>query len=180
MPISMLIWLIEDLSPSPKAVAREYIENRVAVAELSEKYDIPTDYIIDCLNHYGIARKHFFGVGKRIACEDGHLVRSSLEKMVDDFLHEQGIPHEYEPKLPWGQCMADFKIEKHYVEVWGLVPTKPNPQNAVIVTYLNKLKEKRRLYEKHRLPLVELFPDDIPHNLVEKLGWLGAEVKMSK
>lgn len=174
IPIFKLIWLNEKLRPTPEEVAKEYVENQTTPAELGGKYDLPVGLVIDCLDYYGIARKQFFGVGKRITCEDGHLVRSSLEKQVDNFLFEKGMKHEYEPKLPWGRCMADFKVGSHYIEIWGLAPNNKNVKNKIISRYIVKMDEKREKYSRCGLSLIELYPEDIPHNLAEKLEILNS------
>jgi hypothetical protein len=58
---------------------------------------------------------------RRHACLDGHAVRSTYEQKVDDWLHEHGLAHEYEPQYPFDRrYKADFLVGRAYVEVWGV------------------------------------------------------------
>lgn len=61
-------------------------------------------------------------------CEDGHLVKSPYEKIIDDWLYRENVKHAYEKKLDIDEThdiTPDFYIpeyngkEKIYVEFWG-------------------------------------------------------------
>ena len=61
-------------------------------------------------------------------CEDGHLVKSPYEKIIDDYLYREGIKHAYEKKIDIDEThdiTPDFFIPEYngvkniYVEFWG-------------------------------------------------------------
>jgi hypothetical protein len=102
-----------------------------------------------------------------IKTNDGHLVRSKSEKIIDDFLFAKGIVHAYEKKLPVEETIyCDFYIPVGknrpmdiYIEFWGLV----NDQK-----YLERKKSKIEIYNKHKFNLLEIIEKDI-ENLEEVL-----------
>lgn len=104
--------------------------------------------------------------GRRWVCTDGHVVRSSFEQRVDEWLHAHGLAHEIEPRLPWNrQQRADFLVGETYIEVWGVVNR---------AEYRERKEQKRRQYRDHELKLVELAPDDFAarsqHRYARKLA----------
>lgn len=58
--------------------------------------------------------------GKAIPCDDGDIVRSTYERLVDNWLFSRSLHHVYEPPLPFGKYKADFLVAGRYVEIWGL------------------------------------------------------------
>lgn len=63
-----------------------------------------------------------------LVCEDGHLVKSPYEKIIDDWLYAEGIKHAYEKKLDVNETKditPDFYIpelngvKNIYIEFWG-------------------------------------------------------------
>ena len=67
------------------------------------------------------------GMGYRAVAHDGHVCSSLAEKLIDDWLHRNGIPHEKEPAYPeavrtlcGGNVRADWRIGDTYVEFFGL------------------------------------------------------------
>lgn len=86
--------------------------------------------------------------GKRLACADGHLVRSTYEQRVCDWLSERGVQHTYEPRLPWDlRSRADFLASGWYIEVWGVT-------NSPL--YAARRQRKIDGYRAHRAPLVQI------------------------
>jgi hypothetical protein len=86
---------------------------------------------------------------------DGHCVRSRAEMLIDNWLYMQGIVHAVERKLPIEEEMyCDFYLPKGkvYIEFWGM-EKDPN--------YLKRKGEKKTLYAKYKLNLVELSDEDI-------------------
>jgi hypothetical protein len=82
-----------------------------------------TDKVISRLfGEYGIQpNPNGWDGGKRHACQDGHLVRSTYEQRVDDWLYRHGIEHVYEPTLPYDRrCRSDFLANGWYIEIWGV------------------------------------------------------------
>ena len=104
----------------------------------------------------------------RLACADGHKVRSEEERLVDDWLHAQGIPHETEPKLKG--MRPDWRVGDVYVEYWGMAGQQG---------YEARRTEKLALYRDRGLRLVELFPDDLDR-LEAKLGFLRDDPRVRR
>jgi hypothetical protein len=86
---------------------------------------------------------------------DGHCVRSRAEMLIDNWLYMQGIVHAVERKLPIEEGMyCDFYLPKGkvYIEFWGM---EKDPK------YLKRKADKKALYAKYKLNLVELNDTDI-------------------
>ncbi len=88
--------------------------------------------------------------------DDGHWVRSFGELTIDNWLFHQGICHGYERKLPITEgAYCDFFIPNKngyiYLEYWGLEDNK----------YLERKRNKKAIYEKHKYALVEIEPRDL-------------------
>jgi ribosomal protein L32 len=88
-----------------------------------------------------------------IRAEDGHLVRSKAEKIIDDWLYHQGIAHAYERKVPNENVYCDFFIPKWniWIEFWGLYDEK----------YLKRKELKKKIYLGLNKKLIELTEKDI-------------------
>ena len=63
-----------------------------------------------------------------LTCDDGHMVKSPYEKIIDNWLYSEGIKHAYESKLDIDEThdlTPDFYIPEYngvkniYVEFWG-------------------------------------------------------------
>lgn len=107
--------------------------------------------------------------GYKCLALDGHICLSLGEKIIDDFLYKQGIPHEKEVPYPLdeelnpqGLLRCDWKIKDVFVEFVGL---KGN------IEYDLRTKRKRQLAHKLSLKLFEISPDDLP-NLESKIKQL--------
>lgn len=86
--------------------------------------------------------------GKRFICQDGHNVRSTYEKRVDDWLYSNGVDHIYEPALPFSPVhKADFFANGWYIEVWGVTKNQE---------YEERKERKRKLYAANNAPLIEI------------------------
>lgn len=90
-----------------------------------------------------------------IRAEDGHMVRSRAEKMIDDWLYHKGIVHAYERRVPIEEeVYCDFFIpigQKVWIEFWGLEEKK----------YLKRKELKKQFYKMHNKHLIELTDKDI-------------------
>lgn len=137
--------------PSRPELIRLY-ESGQSAEVIGDRFGVGYGAIVRRLREYGIqVRPGGFG-GRRFTCDDGHVVLSSYERRVDNWLHERGIVHEYEPHLPFGRNMrGDFLANGWYIEVWGVT----NRQD-----YAERKARKRRLYWSHDLPLVDISPWD--------------------
>jgi hypothetical protein len=82
--------------------------------------------------------------------KDGHWVRSRAEVIIDDALYYYEVPHSYERKIPIEETIySDFYLPqvKVYIEFWGLENDRK---------YMERKKEKLKIYKKYNLDLIEL------------------------
>lgn len=96
---------------------------------------------------------------------DGHYVRSRAELSIDNWLYMQGIVHAYERKLPIEEdAYCDFYLpeKKVFIEYWGM---EKDPK------YAARKEEKRALYSRYALNLVELADVEL-ENLDDNLARL--------
>jgi len=87
--------------------------------------------------------------------QDGHLVRSRAEVLIDNWLYMQKIVHAYERKLPIEEDVyCDFYLPSGqvYIEYWGM---EDDPK------YQKRQQAKRSIYQKYNLGLIELTDADI-------------------
>jgi Mn-dependent DtxR family transcriptional regulator/energy-converting hydrogenase A subunit M len=93
---------------------------------------------------------------------DGHMVRSKSEVIIDNYLYNNEIVHAFERKLPISEdAYSDFYIPKAkvYIEYWGITGD---------AQYDARKKMKLELYKKNDLKLIELTENDVM-NLDDKL-----------
>lgn len=86
---------------------------------------------------------------------DGHYVRSKAEVIIDNWLYMNGIVHAYERRVPIEEELySDFYLPKEriYIEFWGL---EDNP------AYSKRKEEKKNLYKRYRIKLLELNENDV-------------------
>lgn len=86
----------------------------------------------------------------------GELVKSMAEKKIADFLHSYNIKYDYERVIYLDKIkfVPDFYLKQFgvFVEYWGLTDFKK---------YRNRMKKKKRMYRKHNLKLISLYPEDV-------------------
>lgn len=135
--------------PDSKQAICSLYEAGTPLQQIAEKYDVTRGVISTYLRGIGVEiRRDGWGGDKRFECKDGHLVRSSYELRVDDWLNQHGIEHVYEPQLPFAPTYcADFLANGWYIEVWGV---NDNPD------YKQRKALKQELYTRHSIPLIEL------------------------
>ncbi|OGN89925.1 MAG: hypothetical protein A2Y88_10935 [Chloroflexi bacterium RBG_13_48_10] len=96
------------------------------------------------------------------ACEDGHVVRSKGEMIIDNWLTQQGILHEYERiiKMHGHPIKYDWRLPETntYVEYWGFGGK----------AYMRRKREKIKLYKEGRLGLISIEDKDL-ENIYERL-----------
>lgn len=85
---------------------------------------------------------------KQVA-KDGHVCDSNAEKVVDDFLYDNGFEHEVHVKYPDSQKISDFKIGDIYIEYAGLY--------NVHFQYDSNIKYKIKYCEENGLKLYVLY-----------------------
>jgi len=87
--------------------------------------------------------------------DDGHMVRSKAEQIIDNWLYHNKIVHAYERRVPIKEELyCDFFIpigKKLWIEYWGLEEKK----------YLKRKELKKKLYKKYDKNLIDLTDKDI-------------------
>jgi hypothetical protein len=92
--------------------------------------------------------------GTQCVANDGHVCLSLGEKVLDDLLHDLGIPHIKEVRYPGTNMRADFLVNGTYIEYFGLTGTSE---------YDRKTEKKRKLCENSGWKLLAIFPGDLLH-----------------
>ena len=100
------------------------------------------------------ARKMIYGT--MVLAKDGHECLSLAEKLIDDLLFINGIPHEREPHYPESNFRADWHLklngEDILVEFFGLYG-EPN--------YTKRMKEKLDYASSRGIKVVSFLPKDL-------------------
>lgn len=90
--------------------------------------------------------------GNNQVTKKGHEVRSSYERQVADFLFENDIEYEYEPKID-GPYIPDFKIGNNiFIEVWGMLG---------IDDYKHRKEQKMKYYNTEEMNIISIIPTDM-------------------
>ena len=83
-------------------------------------------------------------------CLDGHIVRSKGELIIDNFLHNNDIQHEYEKtiKIRGNSIKCDWYLPELdiYIEYWGYFGKE----------YMKRKEEKIKLYKQGKLTLLSI------------------------
>ena len=96
---------------------------------------------------------------KRQFANDGHVCDSVAEKIIDDYLFENGIEHKRNIPYPEGLYTADFKVGRKIIEYFGLAGEHKR--------YDELKKIKQGIAKTFNLQLIEIYPKDLYplHNL---------------
>lgn len=130
--------------PSRNTLENLYHEQKFSLSAIAEMFGVSRQAIKDAFTEYGIELRTS-GWRKSFMCKDSHLVKSSYERRVDDWLFENGINHEYEPVLPFGNMKADFLAKGIYIEIFGVIHNS---------RYSERKARKIECYRSHGLHLV--------------------------
>lgn len=140
--------------PTKKEIHNLYIDKKLTSAEIATIFHTTDTTICKIIKDYGFETRPNIWLGRKfIKCKDGHEVRSNLERIVDDYLYDNNIEHEYEKRLPNEayRYMTDFYAKNTYIEIWGVQNSK---------SYEEKRKKKEKIYAKYNLKLISLEPQD--------------------
>lgn len=103
---------------------------------------------------------------KRIRCNDGHIVDSCSERIIDEFLTSNNIKHDVHKKYSDSNYISDFYLTEYdtYVEYFGL--------SGEFDSYDETIKSKLAMFESAGTKVVSIFPKDLfpSSKLPEKLG----------
>lgn len=111
-------------------------------------------------------------IRRRIKCTDGHMADSLSERLLDDWMHSQGIVHERCKPYPNQKRMnCDFYLPQHglWVEYAGL--------SGEFINYDKTLNTKKALAEKHGFSLVLIKPEHLFPT--RNLDWIFGTVNSS-
>jgi transposase len=146
--------------PTRDNLERLYIGEGHTLAEIAEKLNCSKRAVSYQLNRLEIPIRPVGWARSRLIGHDGHVVKSTYELRVCDWLTEHGIPHDYEPRLCFTkQCRGDFRVGSTYIEIWGI---EHSPK------YTRRKAEKRELYRLNNVPLIELSS----HHFNARSAWL--------
>lgn len=137
-----------------------------STSQISKKFNISSNLMARILKGWGVKIRHeIFGSRKKSfqsISKDGHIVKSSSELEIDDWLFNNRIQHIYEKKIGFGNFKCDFYIPDAnlYIEYFGLISVK---------SYREKTVRKLKAYKQLGLNLLPIFPKD---NIQQKLSFL--------
>ncbi|MFF0817772.1 hypothetical protein ACFYVR_21800 [Rhodococcus sp. NPDC003318] len=108
--------------------------------------------------------------GVTVMAKDGHICRSLLERQIDDFFFDHGVPHQPEPHYPFDPEInpngyrADWKLaDGTFVEALGFTTN---------TAYMDKAQRKIALAAKHQIPIVTVTVSDLPNLPTIFAKWL--------
>lgn len=134
-------------NPNDVAAMRALYDEGLSLAEIGQMYGVGKGPVKLLFLANGVEIRKDGWQGKRFETKRGELVRSTYEREVADWLHEQGIDYIYEPPLPFSnQGSADFWANGWYIEVWGMATEK----------YLERQRVKLSGYADAKAPLIEI------------------------
>jgi hypothetical protein len=93
------------------------------------------------------------GIKSKYVSDDGHECDSKEERVVDNFLYENGYQHSVHINYPSSKMICDFKVKDLYVEYAGLVNCGDSRQKK----YIEKLEKKKQYALENGLKLYILY-----------------------
>lgn len=100
----------------------------------------------------------------RLKCKDGHIVDSISEKIIDEWLFENGLEHEKSKRYPDSNFTCDFYLKGKdvWVEYFGL-------HGGGIEEYEEGMKRKNEIVIKNGFKFISIVPKDLYPNPETKL-----------
>ena len=137
--------------------------------QLGKIYKTSANVINPLLKSWGVELSNDGSFGKRCKGEDGHILKSGMEKQVCDFLHNHGIVHSYEKQVGETRFLCDFFIQNinTYIEIFGRTDEE----------YKERMLRKLKVYQDLGLNLLQIFPQD---NIQDRLKVLLQYSKTQK
>lgn len=153
----------------------ELYQKGLSVKDISKIMGVSTSPIYHRLEKNGIKRRDvLFGYKKRIRTEDGHMVKSSPELIIDNFLFSHKIHHIYEGFIADTNYKYDFYIPSAnlYIEYWGL---------ECYEKYKKRTLDKLEVYKKLGLNLLSIYPnDDVHRKLIPLLEFSKTQTELDE
>lgn len=135
--------------PTKKELEQWYWGDGLGLRQIANRLGVGRQLITDRFDEYGIKMRPSGWQHKRFRCQDGHIVKSTYELRVDNWLFDHGLLHTYEYPLTelGGTSSADFKVGEAYIEVWGVMDSR---------RYKKRRQEKIAWYELSSLMLISI------------------------
>lgn len=144
--------------PDLDSITHLYQAEKMGMQSIGDMFGVSSTYISGVLKEKGIPiRRSGYPNVSHYTAKDGHKVKSGLELQVDDWLFDNGVQHEYEPRIPDSSYKSDFLAAGHYIEVWGISGNE---------RYEKRRNRKLAIYQRQSLPLISVYPSDFPHLFV--------------
>lgn len=142
-------WFVDNVCPeylyAVYGLSRDYV-----IQYITDNRSIKTDYGRKCHNSYGILHK----------TEEGKILRSTLEWLFYEMCKKHNVTiTDIDGCYPNSKKRFDFKIEKWYIEIAGLM-AKPS--------YYKKMLQKRQIFGAFVLTDSREFEDFIVECLIKK------------
>lgn len=109
--------------------------------------------------------------------DDGHIVRSRGEIIIDNYLFKNNISHVYEKKVynnekPEEECTTDFYLPQYdtYIEFWGI---ENNENYNTIKLY------KENIYKKNNYKIINVYSENLDSGLDDYLTKELLKIKKS-
>lgn len=109
---------------------------------------------------------------ERVVANDKHICDSVSEKVIDDWLSTNNIPHQRHAHYPKSKMTADFYLPQFdtYIEFFGLQGGSRK--------YDRSYKRKLELIQKYKLKVIALYSDDIYKSTYKvKLKFLLSDIQ---
>lgn len=157
------------IMPTKSELESMYTDKKMSMREIGRAINGSKTIVRRLIKKYKIKpRPPIYNGRDFIECKDGHKVMSSLERIVDDFLFDNGIEHDYDKRLPkpYGRFKTDFYCIDSgvYIEVWGITNNKE---------YNKRRKRKEKIYNDLGIDLISIEAHDFKDDTVfEKLNRL--------
>lgn len=153
--------------PTANELSERY-ESGDSLKTIAEDYPVSWQTIATLARSYGIElRRPGWYDGPPLICDDGHVVRSSYELRVDNWLTAHGLDHEVEPRVPFHRhWRADFRVRDTYIEVWGVTGWP---------SYDQKKQAKVAAFAAHQIDLLQL-----PHSIFSARSGAAFERALSR
>lgn len=95
-------------------------------------------------------------VKRKFFAKDGHKCDSFSEKIIDDWLFENGIGHQRSISYPNSKMTCDFLVGDFRIEFFGLADVNEN--------YKKLWRQKRLFCKQNKIKLIEIYPEALYKN----------------
>lgn len=137
--------------PTKRQLEKLYLDEHLTAFEIGKIIKLSKASVLKRLRKFNIPVRPGGFNPRGYQCEDGHIVKSTYERRVDNWLYQHKLSHQYEPHLPWNNYQrSDFKVNDYYIEIWGMYYPE----------YKERKLAKRKQYKKYDLKLIQIYPVD--------------------